>query len=188
MIYLDLFLAFLEIGAFSFGGGMSMISLIQDIVIGNGWLTEAELLRMIAIAESTPGPIAVNIATFIGSTKGGFLGALLATLGVVLPSFVIILLIAILLKNLMKYPVVRVAMESIRPTVVGLIFGVFVTLGALTLLGTKNLDTPLKVDVWGFGLFALLFLLSFLYRKMMKKPPSSILIIVFSALVGMLIY
>ena len=188
MIYLNLFLAFLEIGAFSFGGGMSMISLIQEIVIGNGWLTEAELLRMIAIAESTPGPIAVNIATAIGSSQGGLLGAMLATLGVVLPSFIIILIIAILFKNLMKYRPVKVAMESIRPTVVGLIFGVFVTLGALTFLGTKSIDTPIQMDYWGIALFALLFVLSSLYKKLTKKSPSSILIILFCAVVGMLIY
>ncbi len=188
MIYLKLFLSFLEIGAFSFGGGMSMISLIQDIVIGNGWLTEGELLRMIAIAESTPGPIAVNIATAIGASQGGFPGALLATLGVVLPSFVIILIIAALLNNLLKYQAIRVAMESIRPTVVGLIFGVFVTLGALTLFGTKNIYTPLSVDYRGIALFALLFLLSSLYKKLTKKAPSSILIILFCAAVGMIIY
>ncbi|MBR2611637.1 MAG: chromate transporter [Clostridia bacterium] len=188
MIYLNLFLYFLEVGAFSFGGGMSMISLIQDIVIGNGWLTEVELLRMIAIAESTPGPIAVNIATAIGASQGGILGAILATLGVVLPSFVIILIIAALLNNLLKYQAVRVVMESIRPTVVGLIFGVFVTLGALTLFGTKNIYTPIRIDYLGIALFALLFLVSLLYKKITKKEPSSILIILFSALVGMIIY
>ena len=94
MIYLQLFLTFLEIGAVSFGGGYAMIPLIREKVISHGWLVEEELLNMIAVSESTPGPIAVNMATFIGSEQGGVLGAMLATLGVVLPSFIIILLIS----------------------------------------------------------------------------------------------
>ena len=103
MIYLKLFLNFLMIGALSFGGGYGMVSLVRETVISNGWLTESEFLNFIAVSESTPGPLAVNMATFIGSTQGGILGSFLATLGVVLPSFVIILLIAAVLKNLMKY-------------------------------------------------------------------------------------
>ena len=89
MIYVELFLTFLQIGAFSFGGGYGMISLIREETLSRGWLTEESLLDMIAVAESTPGPIAVNMATFVGSSQGGVLGAAVATLGVVLPSFVI---------------------------------------------------------------------------------------------------
>ena len=98
MIYLKLFLTFLEIGTVSFGGGYGMIALVREAVLGNGWLTEEEFLNLIAVSESTPGPIAVNTATFVGSTQGGFFGALAATLGVVLPSFVIILVIAALVQ------------------------------------------------------------------------------------------
>ena len=90
MIYLQLFLTFLEVGAVSFGGGYGMISLIREIVLGNGWLTEAQFMSFIAVSESTPGPLAVNIATFIGSSQAGFFGALCATIGVILPSFFII--------------------------------------------------------------------------------------------------
>ena len=103
MIYLHLFLNFLMIGALSFGGGYGMISLVRETVLRHGWLTEAEFLSFIAVSESPPGPLAVNMAPFIGSSQGGFPGALIATLGVVLPSFFIILLIAAVLKNLMKY-------------------------------------------------------------------------------------
>ena len=80
-----------------------MIALIRETALSNGWLTEEELLNMIAVAESTPGPIAVNMATFVGSSEGGILGSLLATLGVVLPSFIVILIIATLMQNLIKY-------------------------------------------------------------------------------------
>lgn len=93
-MFLKLFLTFLEIGAVSFGGGYGMISLIREKVLLNGWLSEAEFLSFIAVSESTPGPLAVNMATFIGASQGGVPGALCATLGVVLPSFFIILLIA----------------------------------------------------------------------------------------------
>ena len=83
MIYIELFLTFLKIGTFSFGGGYGMISLIREQMLEKAWLSEEELLNMIAVAESTPGPIAVNMATFVGSSQGGLAGALLATLGVV---------------------------------------------------------------------------------------------------------
>ena len=91
-----LFTTFFRIGLFTFGGGYAMISLIREKVIDFGWLGEEELLNMIAVSESTPGPIAVNMATFVGSTQGGALGSLIATLGVVLPSFIIILIISAL--------------------------------------------------------------------------------------------
>ena len=103
MILLKLFSSFFIIGLVSFGGGYGMISLIRETVIKNGWLTEGELMSFIAVSESTPGPIAVNMATFIGSSQAGILGAFLSTLGVVLPSFIIILIIAAVLKNLLKY-------------------------------------------------------------------------------------
>ena len=99
MICLKLFLTFFEIGLFTFGGGYAMISLIREKALSFGWLTEEELLNMIAVSESTPGPIAVNMATFVGSAQGGLLGSLAATLGVVLPSFIIILLISALIRS-----------------------------------------------------------------------------------------
>ena len=87
MIYLKLFLNFLMIGALSFGGGYGMISLVREVVISNGWITESEFLNFVAVSESTPGPFAVNMATFIGSTQGGIFGSFLATLGVCYYSF-----------------------------------------------------------------------------------------------------
>ena len=100
MTYLELFLTFLEIGAVSFGGGYGMISLIREKVLLHQWLTESEFMSFIAVSESTPGPLAVNMATFIGSSQGGMAGAFCATLGVVLPSFFVILIIAALIGNL----------------------------------------------------------------------------------------
>ena len=188
MIYLELFLSFLKIGAFSFGGGMSMISLMQDVVFSNGWLTEGELLQIVAIAESTPGPIAVNLATFIGSTQGGFLGALAATLGIVLPSFVIILIIAAFVRNLMKYELTKEILAAIRPCVVGMIFAVLITMAALVLLGTKSIGSPIEPDIAGIVMFSCLILLSALYKRAFKKAPSPILVILICAVVGIFVY
>ena len=115
MIYVELFWNFLMIGALSFGGGYGMISLVRETVLGRGWLTEGEFLSFIAVSESTPGPLAINMATFIGASQGGFWGALCATLGVVLPSFVIILLVASVLQNLMKYAGVNAVLGGVSP-------------------------------------------------------------------------
>ena len=102
MIHLDLFLGFLRVGLFAFGGAYGAIPLIRDVVLSYGWLSDEALTYMIAVSESTPGPIMVNLATYVGSSQAGFLGAVIATLAVVRPSFIIILLVMIALKNLLK--------------------------------------------------------------------------------------
>ena len=109
----QLFWTFLEIGAVSFGGGYGMISLIREKVLLHGWLEETQFLSFIAVSESTPGPLAVNMATFIGSSQAGLPGALVATLGVVLPSFVIILLVAAVLLAMVSCSVLAVSFSSI---------------------------------------------------------------------------
>lgn len=188
MIYLELFITFFQIGAFSFGGGYGMISLIREKVLTHGWLTEEELLNMIAVAESTPGPIAVNMATFIGSTQGGVFGSLLATLGVVLPSFVIILVIAALIRNLLKYGGVKAFLGGIRPCVVGLILATAVTMLMSMALGFGHLGDSIAVDLKGIILFALLVAIATVAKMIWKKKPSPILMIVISAGLGLLLY
>ncbi len=188
MIYLELFLTFLQIGAFSFGGGYGMISLIREKVLMYGWITEEELLNMIAVAESTPGPIAVNMATFVGSSQGGFLGALLATFGVVLPSFVIILLVAALIRNILKYRGVKAFLGGIRPCVVGLILATAITMFMRTALAIGGIgDTP-TVDIKGIIIFAILLTTTAVSKLVFKKKPSPILLIILSAGIGMLMY
>ena len=188
MIFLELFLTFFEIGSFTFGGGYAMISLIHDKALAFGWLTEEELLNMIAVAESTPGPIAVNMATFVGSSEGGILGALVATLGVVLPSFIVILLICSLIRNFMKYKGVQSFLRGVRPCVVGLILGTAATLLLTTVLGFAGLHTALKVDYRGIGILAALILAGFGFQKWKKKKASPILMILLSALLGIVVY
>lgn len=118
----QVFSSFFKIGAFTFGGGYAMIPLIQnEAVEKHGWVTDEDILEIIAIAESTPGPIAINSATFVGYRAAGVLGSMCATLGVVLPSFVIILLISFVLKQFQDIKVVQYAFQGIRAGVLALL-------------------------------------------------------------------
>ena len=188
MTFLKLFLTFFEIGALSFGGGFGMISMIRERVISNGWLTEEELLNIIAVSESTPGPIAVNIATFVGSSEGGILGALFATLGVVLPSFIIILIIAALIKNLLKYSGVKAFLGGVRPCIVSLILATSLTMLSSTALGFTNIKGGFDLDIRAVIIFAILIVSSLLLKKLTKKKPSPIIMILLSAGLGAVIY
>ena len=188
MIYLELFLTFLQIGAVSFGGGYGMISLIREKVLMYEWLTETELLHMIAVAESTPGPIAVNMATFVGSSQGGVLGAFLATLGVVLPSFIIILLIASLIRNFLKYKSVQAFLGGIRPCVVGLILTTALTMFLSTLLDFRRIGNAIEINISGLVILAVIVAVDVIFKKIRKKPLSPIILILVSAGLGMLIY
>ena len=118
------------IGALSFGGGYGMVSLVRETVISNGWLTESEFLNFIAVSESTPGPLAVNMATFIGSTQGGILGSFLATLGVVLPSFHYYTFNCGGTQNLMKYAGVNAFLSGVRPCVIAMILATAIGISA----------------------------------------------------------
>ena len=187
-IYLSLFLTFLKIGAVSFGGGYGMLALIRETVVGNGWLTEAELLNFIAVSESTPGPVAINMATFIGSSQGGVWGAVCATLGVILPSFVIILIIAALIRNLLKYRGVQAALSGVRPAVVALIVATGLILTLETLFGVKNVPFTFAPDWRGVGIFIGVALLSFGYAEWRKKRLSPIVCILLSGAAGVLLY
>ena len=188
MILLELFLIFLKIGAVSFGGGYAMISLIREEVLLREWLTESELLNLIAVAESTPGPIAVNMATFVGSAKGGILGSLLATLGVILPSFVIILLIAAVIRNFLRLGAFKAFLSGLRPVVVGLILATAATLLLGTLFGLRHIGDPISVDPAGVLILAVLIAVSLLWKHCKKKKPSPIVMILLSAALGMLLY
>ena len=189
MILFDLFITFFEIGLFTFGGGYAMISLVMEKTLANGWLTEAELLNMIAVAESTPGPIAVNMATFVGSTQAGILGSAMATLGVVLPSFIIILLISAVMKNFLKYNGVKAFLSGVRPCVVALILGTGITLFLSTLFNFKSVEeSSFSPDIKGIIIFAVVLIASLIYKKLRNKKPSPILVIAISAILGMILY
>ena len=188
MIYLKLFLTFLEIGAVSFGGGYAMIPLVRDKVITHGWLAESEFLNFLAVAESTPGPIAINMATFVGSTQGGFFGSVCATLGVVLPSFIIILLISAVAKNFLQKAGVRAFLRGVLPCVVGLIVSTALMLIPESVLYIKIGEPIARFDFSGVLLFAILLGIVFVWKKIKKKKPSPIVMILIAAGLGMLLW
>ncbi len=186
MIYLRLFLTFFKIGLFTFGGGYGMIAIIQQEMAANGWLDAEMLSNFIGISEATPGPIAINMATFVGSAIGGgagspFLGSLLATLGVVMPSFITILLIATLFKNFMDNKFVSAVLCGIKPVVVGLIFAT----GAI--LVYNNLFKS-EFDFRALAIMIVIGAATIGYKLIRKKDLSPIFMIVASACLGMLVY
>ncbi len=186
-IYLSLFLTFLEIGAVSFGGGYGMIALIQEKVIGNGWLTESEVLNFIAVSESTPGPIAINMATFIGSSQGGILGSCLATVGVILPSIIIILIISAVIKNLLKLKGVQAFLSGVRPAVIGLIIATGTTMFLTVFFSLKTVSSTFSFEWEYLIIFAIITLIGVLYKKKFKRAFSPILLILISGALGIIV-
>jgi chromate transporter len=185
MIYLDLFLGFLKVGCFAFGGAYGAIPLIRDVVMSYGWLSDEMLTYMIAVSESTPGPIMVNLATYIGSSQAGFLGAVIATLAVVLPSFLIILLITALLKTALKNKYVQAVLRGLKPCVIGIVLatGIYMVLG--NCFGTIS---GIKVNMQAICITALLVASIFGYKYFAKKKLSSIGLIILSAIFGIIIF
>ena len=186
--FLKLFLTFFRIGAFTFGGGYAMLPLIQDAVLQNKWLSEESIVNFIAVSESTPGPFAINIATYVGMERGralldlpgGFLGAATATLGVVLPSFIVILIVARVYKKFQESKIVKGCMNGLRPTVIGLIAAAVLNIGttvffpdgiSLATLNPYNILVSLIIAVIGILLI-------------FKKKIHPIILIVISAALG----
>ena len=188
MLYLTLFLEFLKIGLFTFGGGYAMIPLIREVVLKHGWMDEAQFLNMIGVAEVTPGPIAVNMATYVGSTQAGFLGALLCTLGVILPAFVIMLLISILLKKFMKNKYVQSALSGIKFVAIALIAASAITIFA-DVLFPYSLSNGISFSInWvAVKMFVLVVAGYFLLKILLKKKPGPISIIIMSAVIGLMV-
>ena len=184
MIYLDLFLGFLKVGLFAFGGAYGAIPLIRDVVLSYGWLSDEALSYMIAVSESTPGPIMVNLATYVGSTEAGFLGALVATLAVVLPSFIIILLITSLLKNAFKNKYVQAVLRGLKPSVIGIVLA----MGVYMLVKNCLMEDTFKMNLRSIVITAVLGIVAVLYKYFSKKKMSPIIMIVISSLLGMLVY
>ena len=179
MIYLELLWTFFKIGAFTFGGGYAMLPLIQSEVASHSWLSEKELVNFIAVSESTPGPFAVNISTYVGMTVGGILGSFCATLGVVLPSFIIILIVAKCFDRFRKSQIVAGCMSGLKPAVIGMIGAAVISVGE-TVFFANGISTSIftKFEFWiSLCLFGIMLVLAF-------KRVHPILIICLSAIVG----
>ena len=188
MNLLMLFLEFLKIGLFTFGGGYAMIPLIKEAVLKHGWMDEAQFLNMIGISEVTPGPIAINMATYVGSTQAGFIGSLLCTIGVVLPAFTIMLLISLLLKKYMKNKYVQSALNGIKFVAVALIAASALTIFA-DVLFPYSLENGINVipNRTAIKMFIVIIAGYFLLKMMLKKKPGPISIIIMSAIVGLMV-
>lgn len=185
MTYLNLFLGFLKVGCFAFGGAYGAIPLIRDVVLAYGWLTDEELTYMIAVSESTPGPIMVNLATYVGSHQGGFLGAVIASLAVVLPSFIIILLVMVLLKAALKNKYVQAVLRGMKPCVTGIVLatGIYMTANRCF----TDMAAP-KINVRAVGMTTVLVLIMLGYKKIMKRKLSPIVMILISAGLGIIVF
>ena len=183
MIYWELFLGFLKVGCFTFGGAYSAIPLIRDVVLGYGWLEEEMLTGMIAISESTPGPIMVNMATYIGSSQGGFFGAMLATFAVVLPSFAVILLIVCLLKDLLKNKYVQAVLQGLKPCVIGIILATGV---CMALRHCFPLTPEAPADLTAILVSVCLIAVKLGWQRWKKKKFSPIALILTAAALGIL--
>lgn len=153
MIFLELFLSFFKIGAVSFGGGYAMIPLIASEIISHGWMENNEFIQILAIAEMTPGPIAVNSATFVGYKSIGVLGSASATFGVALPSLLLILLVSQFFFKYNNHPMTKLIFYGIRPVIAGLIISAVIFIAKTTLLTTEghlvswNMDTVMITGV-----------------------------------------
>ena len=185
MIYLELFLGFLKVGCFAFGGAYGAIPLIRDVVLSYGWLSDETLTYMIAVSESTPGPIMVNLATYVGSNQAGFLGAFAATLAVVLPSFLIILLVTALLKTALKNKYVQAVLRGLKPCVVGIVLATGIYMVVCNCFGSVF---TLSVNFQAIIITAILVASIFGYKHFKKKKLSPVLLIVLSAVAGVVIY
>ncbi|MBQ9942610.1 MAG: chromate transporter [Christensenellaceae bacterium] len=182
MIYLDLFLGFLRVGLFSFGGAYGAIPLIRDVVLSYGWLSEEAFSYMIAVSESTPGPIMVNLATFVGSAQGGVIGAIIATAAVVLPSFILILLLTAALNAVVQNKYVQAVLRGLRACVIGIVLAT----GALMVL--QNLLPQGRPDAAMLLVSGLLAAAMVATRLIFKKKLPSILLICIAALLGVLVW
>ena len=195
MEFLMLFWVFFKIGLFTIGGGHAMIPLIMQEVVAQGWISEEVLIDFIAISESTPGPFAVNIATYTGTVVGeslggfghGLLGALCATLGVVAPSVIIIILIVKLLSRFMKKPAVQEVFTGVRSSVTGLLLSVFLGLFLSVILSMSSVwESVGHFDYVGLIIFGVLMVVANV--KIKGKTLHPIFIVLISAVMGVLMY
>ena len=178
-ILIELFLTFFKIGLFTFGGGYAMLPMMREEVLAHSWAEESELINFIAVSESTPGPFAVNMATYVGTEQAGIIGAFFATLGVVLPSFIIILIVAKCYEKFQKSKIVMGCMSGLKPCVVGLIGAAVINI-AITVLFPSGVSAAVfsNPNIYiSLVIFAVMAVLAF-------KKVHPILIICMSAVIG----
>ena len=184
MIYLDLLIGFLEVGLFSFGGAYAAIPLIRDVVLAHGWMDDEMITHMIAVSESTPGPLMVNMATYVGSSQGGILGALIATLAVVLPAFLIIVLVMAIFRRFISNRYFQAILSGMKPCIIGIIMAMGIYLMVQNCFGSDFSG----IDIMAVIMAILLGVVYWGSRKIKKNGISPILLIIISAGAGVLCY
>ena len=182
MIYLQLFNTFFKIGLFGFGGGYAMLSMIQgEVVTRYDWVSTQEFTDIVAISQSTPGPIGINAATYVGFTATGSIwGSVIATFAVVLPSFILMLTISKFFLKYQKHPAVEAVFSGLRPAVVGLLAS-----AALVLMNVENFGSPTD-DTYTFVISIIIFLVAFIGTK--KYHANPILMIIACGIAGLILY
>ncbi len=189
MIFLELFGVFFLIGLFTFGGGYAMIPLIEAQVVSRGWMEVSQLYDFIAVSEVTPGPFAINIATFIGSSQAGFFGAFCATLGVVLPAFIVIILLASVLAKFSNSKYIKGAVNGVKPIIIALISSTVILLMVKSFFfGGNSLTSPFIIDRTTIALFVIIFIFTLIYKKVTKKNFNTILLLILSGIFGMIVF
>ena len=187
MIYLELFVGFLKVGLFAFGGAYAAIPFIREVVLSYGWLSDEMVTYIIAVSESTPGPIMVNMATYVGATQGGILGSLIATIAVILPAFLIILLIMVIFKALLKNAYFNAVLLGLQPCIIGIIAatGAYMAYKNIFL---SSVVPGISVDIKALLLTIFLSAALFGGKHLIKRKFSPIIFILVSALAGMAVY
>ena len=182
MIYLQLFYTFFKIGLFGFGGGYAMLSMIQgEVVTRYDWVSTQEFTDIVAISQSTPGPIGINAATYVGFTATGSIwGSVIATFAVVLPSFILMLTISKFFLKYQKHPAVEALFSGLRPAVVGLLAS-----AALVLMNVENFGSPTD-DTYTIVISIIIFLIAFIGTK--KYHANPILMIIACGIAGLILY
>ena len=185
MIYLDLFLGFLKVGCFSFGGAYGAIPLIRDVVLEYGWLNDDSLSYMIAVSESTPGPIMVNVATFVGANQAGMPGAVISTLAVIIPAFVIVILITALLQKILKNKYVQAVLKGVKPCVTGIVLATGVYMLISNCIEQNNIA---GINLRAIIIAVILGGIMNVYHRIKKKKISPIMLIIIAAVAGIVFY
>lgn len=188
MIYLMLFYEFFKTGLFAIGGGMATLPFLDAMALKTGWFTQAQLVDMIAISESTPGPIGVNMATYVGFTTAGPIGSIIATLGLIAPSIIVILIIAKFLSKFKDSPIVKSVFYSLRPTSTALIAAAGVPVIMLSLTNSDKFKASGSIlDFFNFGAIVLAIILFVLTNKVKAtKKLHPVVFIAASAILGII--
>ncbi|MFI3167027.1 MAG: chromate transporter [Bacillota bacterium] len=185
MILLELFFTFFKLGTFAFGGAYGAISLFLEEVTKKGWMTEEFFASVFAISEATPGPIMVNVATYVGAQMGGALGAILTTVAVILPSFIIIILVTKHFMHVFKNPKIQGALKGVKQCMVGIIIATGLYFGFNMIFGEIS---NINFDYISLIILAVALAFILVYKKIFKREISNIYIIILCGALGGILY